>query len=72
MPVTLPIALAVTALAVAASVTDVRTRRIPNRLTGPALLAGLLFHAIAGGPSGLGQGALGALVTAISLNSMLR
>ncbi|RXH58006.1 A24 family peptidase [Granulicella sibirica] len=31
------------------ALTDVRTRRIPNWLTGPAMLAGLLLHFVAGG-----------------------
>ena len=56
------VAAAVVVLTAVAADLDSRTRRIPNRLTAPALLAGLLAHAIAGGPSGLGHGALGALV----------
>lgn len=52
----------VAALAVTATWIDVRSRRIPNLLTGPALLIGLLVHGILGGASGLGQSALGALV----------
>lgn len=31
------------------ALTDVRTRRIPNWLTGPAMLAGLTLHLLAGG-----------------------
>lgn len=44
------------------SVHDVRERRIPNRLTGPAIVAGLALHAIAGGWHGLGDSALAGLV----------
>jgi prepilin peptidase CpaA len=44
------------------SVHDVRERRIPNRLTGPALLAGLLLHTIFGGWHGLGDSALAGLI----------
>jgi prepilin peptidase CpaA len=44
------------------SVHDVRERRIPNRLTGPALLAGLLLHSIFGGWRGLGNSALAGLI----------
>jgi prepilin peptidase CpaA len=46
--IVLPVIL-LTALAVRE---DLRTRRIPNRLTGPALLLGLLAHLAAGGPRG--------------------
>jgi prepilin peptidase CpaA len=39
----------VIAFVIAAAYADVRTRRIPRQLTIAGLLAGLLFHAIAGG-----------------------
>jgi Flp pilus assembly protein protease CpaA len=35
------------------SVTDVSERRIPNWVTGPAIVAGLMLHAISGGWRGL-------------------
>jgi len=41
---------------------DVRERTIPNRLTGPAVAAGLLLHTLAGGWRGLGDSALAGLV----------
>src|SRR5438445_9364994 len=41
---------------------DVRTRRIPNRLTGPALLLGIAVHAALQGPAGAGNALLGAVV----------
>ena len=41
-------ALAIT-LAVLSTVTDLRTRRIPNRLTGPAMALGVVLHFTAGG-----------------------
>jgi len=41
---------------------DVRTRRIPNWLTGPSILAGLALHLILGGPTGLGKAALAGLI----------
>ena len=44
------------------SVQDVRERRIPNRVTGPAMVAGLALHAIAGGWRGLGDSALAGLI----------
>jgi prepilin peptidase CpaA len=44
------------------SIHDVRGRRIPNRVTGPAVAAGLLLHAIAGGWGGLGESALAGLL----------
>jgi prepilin peptidase CpaA len=40
------------------SVHDVRERRIPNRITVPAMIAGLALHTIAGGWQGLGNSAL--------------
>jgi prepilin peptidase CpaA len=44
------------------SIHDVRTRRIPNRVTGTAVVAGLLLHGIVGGWSGLEESALAALI----------
>jgi prepilin peptidase CpaA len=44
------------------SLHDIRERRIPNRITGPAILAGLLLHGIYGGWSGLGGSALAGLI----------
>jgi prepilin peptidase CpaA len=50
------------AVAVAAAVSDVSTRRIPNWLTYPALLAGLLLRFSFQGWSGLRSALLGMLV----------
>lgn len=47
----IPIIALATMLAVAV-VTDLRARRIPNRLTFPAMLAGLAWHAATGGVDG--------------------
>ena len=48
------IILPVLALVIAAAASDLRTRRIPNALTGPAALLGLASHwAIGGHPEGL-------------------
>jgi prepilin peptidase CpaA len=44
------------------SVHDVRERRIPNFVTGPAILAGLMLHTVAGGWAGLGDSALAGLI----------
>ena len=44
------------------SVTDVRERRIPNYVTGPAIAAGLMLHAISGGWRGLGDAALAGVI----------
>jgi prepilin peptidase CpaA len=44
------------------AVSDVRERRIPNRITGPAIAAGLMLHAICGGWRGLGDSALAGLI----------
>ena len=53
-----------TALVVAGvcSFHDIRERRIPNRLTGPALLLALVLHTVLGGWSQLGASALGGLI----------
>ena len=44
-----------------ASVSDLRSRRIPNLLTGPAILFGLFLHLSLGGPSQLALAALSGL-----------
>jgi len=50
------------------SVTDIRERRIPNLVTGPAVVAGMMLHAIYGGWRGLGDSALaGAIAGGIFL-----
>lgn len=41
---------------------DLQSRRIPNRLTGPAVLCGLLLHLALGGPVQLGLSALSGLI----------
>ncbi|MHB1699041.1 MAG: A24 family peptidase [Acidobacteriaceae bacterium] len=48
--------------AATASVHDLRSRRIPNLLTGPAILFGLLLHLILGGPAQMGLSALAGVV----------
>ena len=57
------------AIAAAACVTDLRTRRIPNVLTFGGALAGLAFHAATGGVGGFSQAiggwTVGAMVFAI-------
>jgi prepilin peptidase CpaA len=45
-----------------ACVPDVRERRIPNRVTGPAIAAGLVLHLVVGGWRGLGDSALAGLI----------
>ncbi len=47
--------------ALIASIHDLRSRRIPNLLTGPAILFGLLLHLALGGPAQLGLSALGGI-----------
>jgi len=51
----------VVATAVAAA-TDLRSRRIPNLLTFPLLIAGLVFAVFVGGLAGLGESALACLL----------
>lgn len=45
-----------------ATISDVRERKIPNRLTGPFLLSGLLLHLVLDGLHGVGAAALAALI----------
>jgi prepilin peptidase CpaA len=45
-----------------ASVFDLRTRRIPNKLTLPAIVCGLILHLVKGGPAELGLSALAGLI----------
>jgi len=48
--------------ALIASLYDLRTRRIPNNLTLPAILFGLVLHLVRGGPVELGLSALAGLI----------
>jgi len=58
-----PIAATVVACSVAAAgVMDIRTLRVPNRVTLPLLAAGILYHAVTAGLGGLLVSLLGALV----------
>ena len=50
------------ACAAIGSVHDVRERRIPNLVTGPAILAALALHAVSGGWSALAGSALAGLI----------
>ena len=52
---------------VAATVADIRTRRIPNWLVIPFLLAGLASSVMVDGWSGLGQSVLGMLLGAVPM-----
>lgn len=49
----------------AAAVWDLRTRRIPNAMTGPLLLCGLAWSAYGGGWQGLGGAVAGAAVAGL-------
>jgi prepilin peptidase CpaA len=48
----------VIAAALAGAIWDIRSRRIPNRLTGPVLAAGLVWATCVGGAAGLGNSLL--------------
>ena len=52
----------VLAVVATAAIIDIRTHRIPNLLTFPALIAGLVLQFVLNGPSGLVMGLLGAVV----------
>jgi prepilin peptidase CpaA len=63
-----PIALwAVSALVVVATVTDLRSRRIPNWLVLPCLVLGFVASAVAHGWSGVWQSLLGVLLPVVVL-----
>ena len=64
MPVPQGLIYATSALVCAAlaMISDIRERRIPNRLTGPALLFGLVLHLLLDGVRGLGTAALAAVI----------
>ena len=51
--------------ALAAAVCDLRTRRVPNLLTGPIVLAGLAWGIWVGGWAGLADSVAGCLLLAI-------
>lgn len=55
---------AVLGASLAGAATDLTARRIPNLLTGPVLLAGLVWSAWAGGPAGLCEAVVASLVLA--------
>ena len=61
-PVQAAYSLAAFACAAIGAVCDVRTRRIPNWLTGPGILLGLLLHVSLGGLRSLAGAALAALI----------
>jgi prepilin peptidase CpaA len=54
-----------TVAAVAGAIVDVKSRRIPNLLTGPAILAGLVLHAATGGWHGLWTSLLAGLICGV-------
>jgi prepilin peptidase CpaA len=66
MNVPLRLAIPVVLLILLAAREDLRTRRIPNLLTGPAFLLGLAVHLLMGGPSA-GLAALAAAVFAAGI-----
>ncbi len=58
-PVPLPLQIALMVLVTIAAICDLRTRKIPNVLVGPAALVGLAAQLVLLGFSGLRNGALG-------------
>lgn len=57
-----PVALTTVAFVALAVLADLRTRSIPNRLSGAALLAGLALNGLAPGGAGLAASLLGAVL----------
>lgn len=55
----------IVAVVVIASITDLHSRRIPNWLVFPFILAGMVTSTIVGGWSGLGHSLLGVLTAAV-------
>ncbi len=58
------VSIATLTVAAMAAATDVSTRRVPNLLTFGAAASALLYHAVEGGPSGLGLALAGWLIGA--------
>jgi prepilin peptidase CpaA len=54
-------------IVIVATVTDLRSRRVPNWLVFPSLLGGLVVCTINGGWAGLGQSVLGVLLAVLAL-----
>jgi prepilin peptidase CpaA len=48
-----------------ASIHDLRDRKIPNLLSGPAIVAGMTFHAVSGGWGGLEDSALAGMIAGV-------
>lgn len=57
-------AVVITAASLLGALTDLRNRRIPNWLTGPVFLSGLVWSGIQSGLVGIAEGFVGALVLA--------
>ena len=57
--------LTASAAALTGAVCDVRTRRIPNAVTGPAILAGLVLHFGLDGWRGMGLAAAAGLIAGV-------
>lgn len=54
--------IAALACASVGSICDLRSRRVPNILTGPAILAGLGLHLLLGGPAAMGLALLSGFI----------
>ena len=61
------VAIPVVITTVLATRSDVRSRKIPNVLTGSALVLGLVAHWVAGGPTGAWNALVGALIALVLL-----
>jgi len=60
-----PLQIIALVVAIVGAIIDVRTTKIPNLLTFPATLIGLIFNAIIGGWPGLANAGLGAFIGAV-------
>jgi prepilin peptidase CpaA len=65
-----PVVVTTVLLLVAATLTDVRSRRIPNTLTFPAIAAALVIRSLAGGWTALLWGAAGGVIAPLVLMSV--
>ena len=61
-PIEVAFIVCVSVFTLVAAICDTRTRKVPNRLTVPALVGGIIFRLVADGTPGLGEAGLGFVI----------